>query len=225
MADDHRTLLARSHPADDLIPGLPWRKATNLSGAGHPGARTGQSLAACVSRRGLIAAGASLLLASCAGLPFGDMAEDGPSFTVIPVDQSQVLALINAYRAGHGRAPLRASQALVSVSADMARRIAEQDSMDTWAHSRFGLGQRLADARYDNYAAAENLGAGYANLPAAFDGWKGSPGHNKNLLNPYVTEVGVASIDRSNGKWRHFWVMTLGRPRLDGRPELVPGYS
>nr|MEC9418738.1 CAP domain-containing protein [Pseudomonadota bacterium] len=48
----------------------------------------------------------------------------------------------------------------------------------------------------------------------------GSEGHNKNLLNPYVTRVGIARTNRNNGKWRNFWVMTLSRPYADGRPTV-----
>lgn len=173
----------------------------------------------------LIAITGLLALAQCGALPGREDLEDAPRFTMVPVDPDAVLNLINGYRAQNGLPALRYSSALVDVSRDMVRRIAEKDSMDTWAHSKFGLAQRLDDAKYENIAAAENLGAGYADLAAAFRGWQGSTGHNKNLLNPYVTEVGVASMDRSNGKWRHFWVMTLARPRADGRPTLMPGYE
>ncbi|MBO0344629.1 CAP domain-containing protein [Roseibium sp. CAU 1637] len=166
-----------------------------------------------------------LLLAGCGALPGRGELEDAPTFRSVPVDGNQVLEELNGYRARHNLPALSYDPVLTQVSAEMTRRIAERDSMDTWAHSSFGLGQRLEAARYENYAAAENLGAGYADLSAAFAGWQGSAGHNKNLLNPYVTRVGVASMDRSNGKWRHFWVMTLARPRSDGRPTLAPGYD
>ena len=48
---------------------------------------------------------------------------------------------------------------------DMARRIARNDSMKTWAHSPRGLAGRLDRAGYATYAGAENLGAGYVSAP------------------------------------------------------------
>jgi uncharacterized protein YkwD len=162
----------------------------------------------------------SALLSACSVLPGGSDLEDKTVLTDQPVDTSRMLTLLNGYRQQNGLPALRHDPALDAVSQKMARHIAERDSMDTWAHSAFGLSQRLDKAGYANYAAAENLGAGYADLPAAFRGWQGSSGHDKNLLNPYVTRVGIARTNRNTGKWRNFWTMTLARPFEDGRPAL-----
>ncbi len=161
---------------------------------------------------------AALALVACSALPGGGDLEDRTVLTDQTVDDSRMLDLLNSYRRQNGLAPLRHDPALDEVSQKMARHIAERDSMDTWAHSAFGLSQRLDKAGYANYAGAENLGAGYADLAAAFRGWQGSEGHDKNLLNPYVTRVGIARTNRNTGKWRNFWVMTLSRPVADGRP-------
>ncbi|MCV0428626.1 MAG: CAP domain-containing protein [Roseibium sp.] len=158
------------------------------------------------------------MVASCSVVPGSGDLEEATVLTNQPVDKAQMLSMINAYRKKNGLAELLHDPTLDEVSQKMARHIAERDSMDTWAHSAFGLSQRLDKARYANYAGAENLGAGYADLSAAFRGWQGSDGHNKNLLNPYVTRVGIARTNRNNGKWRNFWVMTLARPYEDGRP-------
>lgn len=166
----------------------------------------------------LVLAFAALVLTACGALPGNSDLEDAVVLTDQNVDKSQMLSMINSYRKQNGLPALKHDPELDAVSQKMARHIAERDSMDTWAHSAFGLSQRLDKAGYRNYAGAENLGAGYADLPAAFRGWQGSSGHNKNLLNPYVTRVGIARTNRNNGKWRNFWVMTLSRPYADGRP-------
>jgi uncharacterized protein YkwD len=161
-----------------------------------------------------------LVLASCGAVNTGKELEEAPVISNVPVDNAAMLTMLNSYRTQHGLPALSLDETLNTVSIAMARHIAERDSMDTWAHSEFGLSQRLEKAGYRNYAGAENLGAGYASLKAAFDGWKGSAGHNKNLLNPYVTRVGIGRMVRSNGKWRNFWAMTLSRPIEDGRPDV-----
>lgn len=162
----------------------------------------------------------AVVLHGCGALPGRDELEDEVVLTDQPVSKSQLLSLINTYRSQNGLPALKHDAVLDEVSQKMARHIAERDSMDTWQHSSFGLSQRLSKANYNNYAGAENLGAGYADLPAAFKGWQGSDGHNKNLLNPYVTRVGVARTNRNTGKWRNFWVLTLARPTSDGRPNV-----
>ncbi len=180
-------------------------------------------LAAIPSRKlalSLLMALLATLTAACSVVPGGGDLEDKTVLTNQPVDQSAMLSMLNSYRQQNGLPPLRHDPELDAVSQKMARHIAERDSMQTWAHSAFGLSQRLDKAGYANYAAAENLGAGYADLSAAFRGWQGSEGHNKNLLNPYVTSVGIARTNRNTGKWRNFWVMTLARPFADGRPTL-----
>ncbi|WP_306145074.1 CAP domain-containing protein [Roseibium sp. MMSF_3412] len=167
----------------------------------------------------LIAAVAAILH-GCGALPGNGELEDEVVLTDQPVNKSQLLSLINNYRSQNGLPALKHDPVLDEVSQNMARHIAQRDSMDTWQHSSFGLSQRLSKASYENYAGAENLGAGYADLPAAFRGWQGSEGHNKNLLNPYVTRVGAARTNRNTGKWRNFWVLTLARPTSDGRPAV-----
>lgn len=162
--------------------------------------------------------GLALALGACSVVPAGKDLEDQPVLTDVPVSGQDLLNLLNAYRTQNSLPPLRLDSTLDQVSQQMAQHIANRDSMDTWQHSAFGLSQRLDKAGYANYAAAENLGAGYADLAAAFRGWQGSPGHNKNLLNPYVTAAGIARTNRSTGKWRNFWVLTLARPQQDGRP-------
>lgn len=164
----------------------------------------------------LTAIAALLALAGCAMLDFGPKAE----VRDVAVDRQAALAAINAYRAGHGLPTLRLDPRLNDAARDMAHRIAEADSMGIRAHSSSGLAGRLDRAGYETYAGAENLGAGYASFDAALAGWKGSSEHNRNLLNKYVTRIGLARTERADGKWRNFWVLIFARPKEDGRPTL-----
>lgn len=169
--------------------------------------------------RAACALAVALTLAGCSILPQTSDVE-APVISDVAVDASAMTSQLNAYRAQHGLPAVQHDARLDAVSQEMARHIADRDSMDTWQHSAFGLSKRLDKAGYANFAGAENLGAGYANLGAAMEGWKGSADHNKNLLNPYVTRVGIGRTARSDGKWRNFWAMTLSRPVEDGRPTL-----
>lgn len=160
--------------------------------------------------RPLLALALVLMVAGCAGsLPgLGEKVE----LTQVPVDTGAALARVNGYRAQHGLPPLRLSPALNVASQDMADYIARRDKRKSPLHSKNGLFKRLTQHDIAHDAAAENLGYGYQSFDAAFAGWQGSPGHDKNLLNPHVTEMGIARTTRPDGKWRNFWAMIMVRP-------------
>lgn len=174
---------------------------------------------AAVDRRRLIV-GVSLLPLLLAGCASFDTGSSSAEIREVPVDRQSAAAKLNAYRAQKGLHPVLLDPKLDEASRDMARIIAQNDSLSTRLHSASGLSKRLDRADYRNYAGAENLGAGYRDFDAAFAGWQGSKDHDKNLLNPYVTRFGIAKVERSDGKWRNFWVMILSRPEEDGRPTI-----
>ncbi|MEM6463561.1 MAG: CAP domain-containing protein [Pseudomonadota bacterium] len=138
----------------------------------------------------------------------------------VAVDRSAAAAKINAYRTANGLPRLSLDPELDKAAEDMARLIGRKDSMRTRAHSARGLANRLDRAGYESYAGAENLGAGYVSFDHALSGWKGSPDHDRNLLNRHVTRMGIARVQRPDGKYRNFWVLIFARPAEDGRPTL-----
>jgi uncharacterized protein YkwD len=76
------------------------------------------------------------------------------------------------------------------------------------------LPRRVSAAGYDWGFAAENLGAGYSTLDDAVQGWKTSPGHRKNLLDPHATEIGIAAVATPAGSHhRNYWALVLATPR------------
>ena len=55
--------------------------------------------------------------------------------------------------------------------------------------------------------------AGYSSLDDAMAGWKASAGHRRNLLNPHVTEIGIAAVATPPGsKQRNYWALILAAP-------------
>jgi hypothetical protein len=138
--------------------------------------------------------------------------------TPIAVDAGHTASLVSAYRAQHGLGPVSADSRLMSAAANQARAMGERDKI---GHRVAGsLPRRVSAAGYDWGATTENLGAGYSSLDAAMQGWKASGEHRKNLLNPLVTEIGVAAVATPPGsKKRSYWALILAGPR----PEPVPG--
>lgn len=102
------------------------------------------------------------------------------------------------------------------VAASYARTMGERDRI---GHRLGGaLPKRVAAAGYDWGAVAENLAAGYDTTDEAMAGWRASAGHRQNLLNPLVTEIGIAAVSTPPGSdHRNYWALILAMPR----PERV----
>ncbi len=150
----------------------------------------------------------ALTLAGCAGPPDVDLRR-------VPVDQMATAGQIAQDRRQAGLGALTPDARLVAIAQATADAMARRDASRPLSHSAAGLARRLDRAGYVHVAAAENLGSGYRDLEALFAGWRGSPGHAKNLKNPYMTRFGLARTDRADGTWRHFWVLILARPLSD----------
>lgn len=72
---------------------------------------------------------------------------------------------------------------------------------------------RLQVVGYEYRTWAENIYAGLHNTQAAIDGWLKSPGHCANIMNPHVTELGVACVANSATDYGTYWTMVLAAPR------------
>jgi uncharacterized protein YkwD len=140
------------------------------------------------------------------------------------VDAAYAARLISAYRAENGLGPVGVDSRLMLAATSYARAMGERDRIN----HRIGgsLLRRIQAAGYDWGAAAENLGAGYDGLSDVMAGWTRSAGHRQNLLNPYVTEIGIAAVAASRGSnYPNYWALILATPRPErgaGPVALVP---
>lgn len=164
-------------------------------------------------------------LAGCVGSATGTTQDT--EITHAGSDRSEALRQVNAWRAQHSLPALEQNSQLEAVSQDMADHIASRDSLQTPRHSGSSLSSRLRTKGYQYAAAGENLGAGQSNVTDVINGWKNSRGHNRNLLNPNVTQMGIARTRRADGTYHNFWVITLGSPRppasaTDAPPGTLP---
>ena len=136
------------------------------------------------------------------------------SVTPIAVDASRAAAMISAYRSQSGLGRVRVNSKLMAAARDYARAMGQRDKI---SHGIGGsLPRRVSAAGYDWGAAAENLGAGYGSLDRVIAGWKASAGHRRNLLNPNVTEMGIAAVAAPPGsKHRDYWALIMAAPAPD----------
>ena len=130
-----------------------------------------------------------------------------------------IIGLTNQFRKGQGRQDVKADPQLTATAQQFADFMARTDKFGHTAD-----GSRPADRAkahgYDSCVIAENLAyqhssAGFSTTALAkgfVEGWENSPEHRKNLLDPAVTETGVA-IARSGQTGTYYAVQLFGRPR------------
>jgi uncharacterized protein YkwD len=105
-----------------------------------------------------------------------------------PSYAERVLAVVNDYRERQGLMPLQPSAAL--------ERIALPHSLAMAAAGRASHGSfNERFERSGSELCVENIAAGRGRPEQVVAGWRGSPEHDRNLLEPRVRWVGVASVE------------------------------
>lgn len=93
--------------------------------------------------------------------------------------------LINGYRSSHGLAPLELAAELNELASEHSSQMAGQQRL-----SHNGFRDRFDRARAR--VCVENVGMNFPHGEAQLDGWRASPGHHRNLLEPKVARMGIA---------------------------------
>jgi uncharacterized protein YkwD len=161
--------------------------------------------------------GRASALALCAALLAGcntsQPASDGTPVFYMRLDQGSsldeaaALSMINAWRSRNGLGPLALDPGLSAQARARAGSVAETDT-STWGEvptlTRASTG--------DGGMRQERVSAGYRTLAEAFSGWRDSPGHNKVMLSPGGTRLGIAAVDRPGTKYRVYWDLIVAGP-------------
>lgn len=145
-----------------------------------------------------------------------------PSAAALDGEESAFLTMINNYRAQNGLGTLSTNGKLRDAGLWMAQDMAAKDY---FSHTD-SLGRdpfvRQGDFGYTyNTWKGENLAAGVADAAAAFELWKGSPGHNENMLNPHFTVIGIARAYGPSSTFGWYWSTEFGG-QADPPPPAAP---
>jgi len=97
----------------------------------------------------------------------------------------RLASLINDYRQQHGLSPLRVADDLASIATEHSIRMADQRRL---SHDGFRGRFDRTNAR----VCVENVGWNFPFPEAQLQGWRASPGHHRNLLEPKVARMGLA---------------------------------
>ncbi len=146
---------------------------------------------------------------------FGQAPAGGPDLSQAV---RQVIDQTNQFRQAEGRAAVTANATLAQTAQDFAGFMARTD---IYGHEANGQkpAERAKAHGYQYCLIAENIAyvfrtSGFTTEELAkqfVEGWKNSPPHRKNMLEPDVTETGVA-IARSPDTGIYYAVQMFGRP-------------
>jgi uncharacterized protein YkwD len=172
--------------------------------------------------------GASVLvlcgLSACAADPVPKAAAPAAPACSPAALEAEALRAVNAFRAAArtcgsaGRfdpaKPVRWSEALAQLAASHAQDMAARNLMTHDDAQGRAPADRATAAGYAWSVFAENVAGHPGGLSGVMRSWEASPGHCANLMNPEVTEIGLAcSPGGPRTKYRAYWAMELAKPR------------
>jgi uncharacterized protein YkwD len=152
--------------------------------------------------------GLALLFLSTPSTAAGDCTVSQSEIS-LDASEQDLLRQINDYRRQNGLTDLVASPTLNKAAAYLAGDMARRRVMSHTDSLGRGL-DRLADCGYRYYPAGENVAYGTGNFGSAqttFNSWRGSAGHNANMLNRSYKAAGIGRA--CNGS-ACFWALDLG---------------
>ena len=137
----------------------------------------------------------------------------------IPAAEAAIVELTNEYRKDHELSSLTLNPQLAAAARAYARMLADRTDL---SHTIDGTtpATRAIKVGYTYCQIAENLAKAYDSrgftareyASRALKGWRASRGHRKNLLLPYLTEIGVAVARTSAKNPTYIAVQMFGRP-------------
>lgn len=98
----------------------------------------------------------------------------------------QLTTLINAYREARGLPPLDLAEDLASLAGEHSTTMSQRHRL---SHDGF----RTRFERANSRVCVENVAWNFRTPEALLDGWRHSPAHHRNLLDPKVARVGIAA--------------------------------
>lgn len=136
---------------------------------------------------------------------------------------SQVVTLINQYRASIGLSQLAASAPLTASSEWKSLHMA---GYGYFAHDdpappvTRAASQRARDCGYSGSWWGENIAYGYPTAQSVVNGWLSSPGHKANIVNANFTSTGVGVASTGGGQL--YWTQSFGNDASGSTPPPAP---
>lgn len=116
----------------------------------------------------------------------------------------EVLDLVNAERAEYDLEPLKWDNTLAKLAEDYCLDMINRDFFSHNTPDGKTLFDRMAENNIKYSVAGENIAYGQSSPEEVVKQWLNSPGHRKNILNPYFKYLGVGI--KRGGRYGIYWV-------------------
>jgi uncharacterized protein YkwD len=139
------------------------------------------------------------------------VAGNAVTFTAEP-EECAFLGIINAYRKSNGLGTLTISVTLSAAAEHHSLDMAKKNYFSHTLANGSSWSQNIANYGYpSDTSRAENIAAGRGSAEEVFQQWKESAGHNKNMLSPKFTAIGIGRVAGVSGsKYKWYWTNTFG---------------
>lgn len=126
-------------------------------------------------------------------------------------EELELLAMINVYRQANKLPTVVINNTLTNAARWMSLDMASKhylDHTDSLGRTAF---KRIAAFGYPSDThRGENIGAGFETAAGVMEGWKNSPAHLANLLNPNYRVVGISRIYDPAAPYKWYWTTDYG---------------
>jgi uncharacterized protein YkwD len=154
---------------------------------------------------------ACLLLSSCAEKQIPpapiEMTPRERAASEVRVDPTAAADAISRYRREHALSDVQPDPALQQFAQVQANAMAARDLLSHEVNGN--LKRRLEAANLRQKTAVENVSAGYFSLADVMAGWRRSPGHNANLLDPPMRRMGIATAYAPGTRYKIYWALVM----------------
>jgi uncharacterized protein YkwD len=128
------------------------------------------------------------------------------------LDPEKARDIINQYRRDNKLKPLKLNAELTEAAKGHSRDLSKWDRISHYGSDGSNPWDRVKRTGYKARLAAENVGTGQVDFQEVLKGWRASPGHNKNLLLPEASEMGLALVQDPKTEFKSFWTLVLAAP-------------
>ncbi|QBQ55518.1 CAP domain-containing protein [Nitrosococcus wardiae] len=150
---------------------------------------------------------------------FGGKLTQGEKSPPLTKVVKEIISRTNHFRREKGRPKLKVNPKLMETAQYFAEFMARTDQYGHYADGNRPA-ERAKEQGYNYCIVSENIAsrfntAGFITeelVQGFFQGWKSSPGHRKNILDPGITEIGVA-VAKSEQSGYYYAVQMFGRPK------------
>jgi uncharacterized protein YkwD len=134
------------------------------------------------------------------------------SLPTLDTEEKACVVMINKYREANQQPPLKVSVKLTNAAKWLSNDNATNKPDDPDHTDSLGrdAGKRLAAFDYSADVIKENIVVGAESAALAFQTWKESSFHNRNMLNPDVKMIGVSRICKKGAKSGCHWSVIMG---------------